>query len=509
MARPVHTPAEIAAFQDGETRQVYARDRQAPAGPLFYLEDNAVDTAMRAFTREPLECFIDDCPQRELVAVHRESKRDGFRHRAGAGGHEPESLFHDQAKHMIADWIEHLHADAGVCCERGTSDRRRRADVMVTWPSGRQLAIEVQYSKLSVQEWRERTDSYRSHGIAVVWLFGHCGHHMKPDKKSGAIKLNELHQTMRREGHDLLWVNPIHRKLGTVGVRRGPDDFSPLRGRTITWNDGYDNTSYLAPPSPHATLGQLLIDPLLDCTVATDSSIRSPALARLHDNQHTLQLVNARRRALDQERGERERRTRDELSDPDRQLERWHADPGRDRILTLYGGDLPAVIAERGPYDHGVLATPAHWHTVLYLTLVHGWPVATRFTVGNCYQALRKAGIPLSEDSTLRAKAITRFLGELHSRGSIRLIRQGRSIAYAEVKSDLALRSSLPEDPPTTPLPIPAAAAAAPVPSSPPAEPAGFPAAVTSSAHGPVAAPPQVPRRNGLAARILRRFRRR
>jgi hypothetical protein len=46
----------------------------------------------------------------------------------------------------------------------------RRADVMVWSPSGRQVAIEVQHSAISLEDLHRRSESYASSGIAVVWI---------------------------------------------------------------------------------------------------------------------------------------------------------------------------------------------------------------------------------------------------------------------------------------------------------------------------------------------------
>ena len=60
-----------------------------------------------------------------------------------------------------------------VKAEERTTTGERRADVMLTSPTGRQVAFEVQYAPLTVKAWRGRHRSYRAAGIVDVWLFGH------------------------------------------------------------------------------------------------------------------------------------------------------------------------------------------------------------------------------------------------------------------------------------------------------------------------------------------------
>jgi hypothetical protein len=46
----------------------------------------------------------------------------------------------------------------------------RRADVMVWSPSGRQVAVEIQHSAISLDDLHRRSESYANAGIAVVWI---------------------------------------------------------------------------------------------------------------------------------------------------------------------------------------------------------------------------------------------------------------------------------------------------------------------------------------------------
>lgn len=225
MAGGIHDAASVAAFQNGETRLVYARFKAAPADPAYFLQDGTA-VAQRQWANEHLECFMPECGDRRLSVVARwPRRRDGFAHRAGAGKHAPESLFHEQGKALIARWACAQDPHLKAVVEQATEDKSRRADVMLTWPDGAHLAVEVQYAGISIAEWRERHESYQRQGIACVWLLGHVGTHLRaPTRQPGIgeclVRLSALHRAMAEEEVPLLWLNPIEETVGTVLTKR-------------------------------------------------------------------------------------------------------------------------------------------------------------------------------------------------------------------------------------------------------------------------------------------------
>ena len=172
-----HTPSVLAHFQDGETRLVYARNRDTDE--LFLLPDGEAEV-LRSWAKKELNCPVRDCPSPELTTVSRTRGRDGFMHYTGGGGHDLESLFHLQACERIAVWLRANHPTCTVRKEETTAARERRADVMITAPDSRQIAFEIQYAALTPAKWQERHDSYRTAGIVDVWLFGHSGAQLRP-----------------------------------------------------------------------------------------------------------------------------------------------------------------------------------------------------------------------------------------------------------------------------------------------------------------------------------------
>lgn len=88
-----HDRSGLARFQNGEERLVYARLKSEPDAPLYFLQDGTA-REVREWAREHLECFMPDCDARQITTVARSTRRDGFSHMRGAGGHARESLFH-------------------------------------------------------------------------------------------------------------------------------------------------------------------------------------------------------------------------------------------------------------------------------------------------------------------------------------------------------------------------------------------------------------------------------
>ncbi len=160
--------SEYEAFLSRDQRIVYARYKDR-LSDIYLLEQGQAET-QREFTRGQLECMMPDCSARRLTTVSRShsGRRDGFRHFAkGHGNHSPESLNHQQAKLAVASWISRRHPGLLVQLEQPVGARDRVADVLVTSvTSGKRMAIEIQYSGMSIAQWRERHESYASMDVA-------------------------------------------------------------------------------------------------------------------------------------------------------------------------------------------------------------------------------------------------------------------------------------------------------------------------------------------------------
>jgi hypothetical protein len=468
-----HEATALAAFQGGgERRLVYARLREQPTEPLYYLADGTA-AEVREWARAHLECPMPDCGDRRLKTMSRSRKRDGFSHHAGAGGHAREGLFHVQAKALIARWVRDRWPEVRVQEEEATASGDRRADVMLTWSDGRQVAIELQYAPLTPQAWRVRHDAYRRQGIVDVWLLGHLPPYLRssrapswecPEVIAGRITLGPLHQAICDAGLPLLWVSPIEEQVGTAWAHEFAKSHSEALGRSIEWGDGHDDTHFLVPPSgdwlESATFDA---DDLSTCEL-TSQGITTPTLRRLHEERQRLAAVNvarlrkdaARKVALAKERAEvarqqEERDAKKARRDADRQgferwlaakqaeqQARWESSDLHGKVIARYG-KVPSILAEKTKSPGGVYAHPGHWHAVLYGDLILGQAPGSRFSVGDCYRRLREANITLSDDPQKRSRALVEWLDLLERRGHVRIDRgeMSSTIEYIEVVADI------------------------------------------------------------------------
>lgn len=130
-----------------------------------------------------------------------------------------ESANHLAGKAAVMSWVAEKYPDLHVDAEVVVGDGDRIADVMVTWPDGQRLAIEIQYAGLPIASWRERTEDYSRLGIRVVWLFGHTPPHMRSDALATEdvpdgsawprhARMGPLHRHLARRGETVAWIDP-------------------------------------------------------------------------------------------------------------------------------------------------------------------------------------------------------------------------------------------------------------------------------------------------------------
>ena len=211
-----------------------------------------------------------------------------FAHTAGGDGCTAgESSEHLAGKAAIVQWIADAYPDLTVDTEVPIGARERIADVLVTWPTGRRVAIEIQYARLTDQgdqdSWHERTKDYIDHDILPVWLLGHRGAQLKvwepggqPEDWPKQARLNALHNYMTRKGAPVLWLNPFTRTLAT-----------PATGRELP-----------QPISAVTSSAHLHPDPLVDCALDPEHGITTPTMGRLLENQREwTRLQTERQRA--------------------------------------------------------------------------------------------------------------------------------------------------------------------------------------------------------------------
>lgn len=447
MGGPAHQPTALAAFQNGEERLVYARYKDRPADQPYYLEDGTA-REIRAWAKEHLECFMPECSARRLTTVSRSNKRDGFSHMAGAGGHSKEGLFHQQAKALIARWVtDRFGSEVTAVPEQATASRDRRADVMLTWADGRQVAVEIQYAALTPTAWRERHQSYVDQGITCVWLLGHQPPHLREARgvsatspgSGGCVSLGPLHEAMVQEGVPLLWINPIEESIGTVWthapVHECEEQFCGL--------DSDDRDFPVPPPRrPYPNqFGFFDADPLDACAITPDG-LETPTTTRLaashaeylvarkadYDAQAPIREARQRREAQARARQEAEERAefaaRERLQAEDnrinawlienhaRLVNTWHASETHAALVKQHGAP-PPVLTTSLPFDLGVQGLPEHWHSLLYVELILRRETGAHFLVADCYRTLGAHGFRLHADPSRRSLAITTYLQHL------------------------------------------------------------------------------------------------
>jgi len=271
---------------------------------------------LRAFTREQLRCLIPDCSAPNVIAVARSTRRDGFTHRSGGGGHAPESVHHRQGKAVLAQWLRGLVGADAVTVEAAIDTQRSRvADVLVTFPTGARLAFEVQYAAITVEAWRERHQSYVDQGIVDVWLWGHTRLRRSRSSYDSPFRLDDVQDEVRVADMPVHWFNP---ETGEIATAIADTTGGPLRAIPVRYGD-------------------VLIQPLSACGVNADG-IQSGPLRELADQV-------ARHRALLEKRAREMRERIAEQQENQRRTEERYAQLKRQAWDNAAAGIVPRLSA--------------------------------------------------------------------------------------------------------------------------------------------------------------------
>lgn len=414
--------AEILKFQAGEDRFVWGINRSS--GSLWHLEDGDGLTT-RDYVKSYVGCPVPGCSA-SLTTVHSQSRRDHLRHLSGTGGHSAESVFHAQGCAVIEAWLKTKYPRSTVRREEYTNDRgERRADVLLTGPSGDRVAFEVQYSPLTVRAWRERHESYRRQGIVDVWLFGHQGSHLKLGR-SGRLKASDTLRAVADSGAAVLFINPVAEPC-LLAVAVGKDwYFDALR-------DGRDYSREPVDAIHVVEDANLSIFGIEDCTVDRGVGLTSPALGRLRAKSSTLKAHNEYqvthgpeiRAAAERARQERQaawQARREPHQAQIRELlgevERWETSSALSEIHNYFGPNL-MYLRERIQLSTATGGATAHltqWQCVIYFTLIAGQslPFGTR----EAHEATARHNV--KADTLNSYRRITRYLYELRALGFLK-----------------------------------------------------------------------------------------
>ena len=406
---PFRSPAaathreEIAAFQADVGAFVWGRQRETDE--LWHLDENTGATN-RPYVRKHIVCPVPGCSE-PLTSAHRKQKRDGLKHFAGRGGHSAESVLHSQGCALIQDWLTRKYPRSRVRREEYTNEKgERRADVLITGPTGRRVAIEVQCSPLTPEAWQARHDSYREQEIVDVWLFGSTRHHFRLDARD-RFRPNPTQRALLRSS-PLLFLNPDTAAIGVVVGNRAPfvAERETKTSVRVPVLDTYEQAELRFYP-----LAQFEIHPVLGLISDDLTSLREAtmSLRKQDEEQRELERIlqeRERREAIENE----ERQQREAAGRLARRIE--ERAPRIEEIRTLLDGPGPWERSDAvgaiwvylggrlgGRFDlHRGLqheSVPVRWQCAIYFDLIAGREEG--FSVRDALEAIHRRSIDMGQ----------------------------------------------------------------------------------------------------------------
>lgn len=196
--------------------------------------------------------------------------------------HEPESVWHQNAKAALAEFARTQRPNATVHLDTRFTPAGNKPDVWVRVPvsgvpasssdldRGLEVAFEAQRSRIGVTELARRNTGYAVDGITAVWLFANLAATtavFEPDDNSKPrLRLNSAHRELAATGHPLRWLNPDERSVATgyiLQVRR-PE---PRDGEA--WATVPGTVTYVRQPDRSDRHCRVRLDALTVCTLDT------------------------------------------------------------------------------------------------------------------------------------------------------------------------------------------------------------------------------------------------
>jgi hypothetical protein len=307
---------------------------------------------------------------------------------------------------MITTWAgERVPEGAVVREEETVKDEatylHRRADVMATGRSGRQVAYEVEYKSFAVEAWRAKQADYDGQSIACAWLLGHTRVSLSKRTEHldghsvNLVALPLLASEIAAAGKPLVVVNPVTRQVGTLmGDAQGTSHF---RGRDT-------NTAWLA------------VDDLDQCTFEARRGIVTPTM-------RVIDAHEARRAEVARLAAEEEARVAAHLARIEAVHERvWQASPVRAALVERWGS-VPALLETDYGSRWAFHALPAHWHGVLYEDLLHGQGPSIDFKWSDVTAALARRGIVVSRERSKVFDGLALFMTAMAARRLVKIYR--------------------------------------------------------------------------------------
>lgn len=411
-----HKPT-LATFQNAEEAFVWGRNKVSDE--LWYLEDDEA-VNQRAFVNEKIVCPVPGCGAR-LTTAHRTKKRDGLQHFATAGGHSRESVFHSQGCALIESWLNATYPNSHAQREEYTNEQgERRADVLLTGPTGHRVAFEIQYSPITPDAWRRRHESYRQQGIVDVWLFGHSGKQLKLDAED-RLKPNPTHDEVVASGSALMFINPTERLIGVaVGTdQRFDAAIDAYREERFSVLDKPQFAELkLRPledfrPSPRTGLGGEWLDWMYEKTHALRAHNHSALIEAAAIRERRKREAEAKRRAWETRRTFQQQKIRDVLS----VRARW----SQSDALALITGYFGEYLDQRIEWIDNPTAPPGllvKWQCVIYFDLIAGR--TTPFGTRDAFKAITARNVNMGQPDAF--KLIARYLYRLRDEGYLRVL---------------------------------------------------------------------------------------
>jgi competence CoiA-like predicted nuclease len=96
----------------------------------------------------------------------------------------PESIEHLLGKETMATYLRQQPGFeyAKIELEVPIHARKRVADIIVTFPQGHKLAVEIQLASITTGELADRTKDYANDGIDVLWCLGKDAYKSEPNR---------------------------------------------------------------------------------------------------------------------------------------------------------------------------------------------------------------------------------------------------------------------------------------------------------------------------------------
>ena len=405
---------------------MFAHSNQA--GDVLVPDGEAEAFRARAKAGEVFRCIVPDCDSPALSIVNRGDRRHGFSHQAGAGGHAPMGVAHLWSQLLIRDWLRAMYPDAVVDLEVTTQDGVRRADVMLTSPSGRQAAFEVQYAGLTPAAWKARHDDYAAAGITDVWLWGHLLPHFRAQRREeGHLALNPTLEAVAAAGQPILWINPTLERIGFA------------TSAELRWVEGSERV--LA----SVESGLFEHQPLTEFRLAGEYGMISDRLRFLVDTPARLRAEREQQRlaaevalALSRQRAAANAVRKEQALE--KYLQRadgvaaeraivWAASVEQAHIVKLAGGEWPPFLGLITHGDDGRLIRlelpPELWQARLWRKHIHAKPDRANIHFGKLSRDLAEMGV---RDGVAQV-AVNSWLNQLADRGIVERADRGHGDA--------------------------------------------------------------------------------